>query len=190
MGCGEGWPNLLARLQAKKARAKVMETSSRTGQAAQRRTGEAATPPTFAAKMRIPMMVAGVGLLVLLGYYFRRNMLVLVGLALLGVFAYRKFRAAASPPQKASKNKEPGATPLGGGGGGEAGAAPSAKEEEEADDAAAPQSTQLLQKSKKPQSYPVPEETVDQVRHEMFEYHDIKPNLTEEPGAKVIREIE
>ena len=44
-----------------------------------------------------------------------------------------------------------------------------------------PESTQLLQKTS-PQAYPVVNDTVDEVRHEMFEHHDIKPNLTEEPG--------
>ncbi len=126
----------------------------------------------FSGRMRFPLMVAGFGLLALVAFYFRRNLLVLAGLVLLGVFAYRRFRAASSKANPSAKSSSPDLSEP------SAGADSTAADGE---DNAAPESTQLLQKTS-PQVYPVVNDPVDQVRHDMFEHHDIKPNLTEEPG--------
>lgn len=144
--------------------------------AVRRRTSGGSGGGLFAGRMRFPLMAAGFGLLALLAFYFRRNLLVLAGLVLLGVFAYRRFRAASiKPSSKSSSSPDLSEKPSAG--------AESASDANTADgeDHAAPESTQLLQKTS-PQAYPVVNDTVDEVRHEMFEHHDIKPNLTEEPG--------
>ena len=120
-------------------------------------------------KWLIPCLVAGIVLLVALAFYFRRNILALVGLALLALVLFRKWRSAAKPADKADKADKASGKP------------PSDKPEPDAGDEAGPPSTQLLQRSS--QTYPVKAEVVDQVRHDMFDPHDgIKANLSEEPG--------